>query len=221
MFLRRYRRLYVGLPMLMLALLVGVHSSAAQTAPAPITSNFDADTEGWTTRFINNQANPPVPVWQETGGNPGGYIQGQDTQNGPQWYWVAPAKFYGDRSAAYGNELTFDLTTTDIRNPIREIPSVIMSGGGLTIEYPTSVLPTQQWTTIRIRLDETAGWTTRSSGGTPGTPVTADQMRAVLASLTSLQLRAEYNFGPDINSLDNVVFGAPTEEISYLPIVQR
>lgn len=59
-------------------------------------STFDSGAEDWTTVGATS------PVWEPTGGNPGGHIWAEDSVGGPPWFFVAPSKFLGDMSAAFG-----------------------------------------------------------------------------------------------------------------------
>lgn len=81
-----------------------VHNSFSQ-----ITSTFDVNNDGWTTINANGD---PTPTYSSTGGNPGGNIQAFDLPVGasvPIPYFVAPAKFLGNRSFSYGKNLRFDI----------------------------------------------------------------------------------------------------------------
>jgi alkaline phosphatase D len=79
--------------------------AAASTASAAITSTFDIDSDGWSA--IGDSAAPVQ--WVAAGGNPGGHIEILDAVLGGVTYFQAPAKFLGNKSAALGTALTFDL----------------------------------------------------------------------------------------------------------------
>src|SRR4051812_50196857 len=70
-------------------------------------STFDANDDGWIANELGGSNN--TLTYHATGGNPGGYLNALDIEDGRTWSWVAPAKFLGNDSAAYGGTLTFDL----------------------------------------------------------------------------------------------------------------
>lgn len=161
-------------------------------------STFDTDAEGW--RIVGDaQEGSADPAFNAEGGNPGGYIDATDDVAGGTWYFRAPASWAGDASAAYGGTLEFDLFVTDIASPFSE-PDVILEGGGLSLTFDVPSDPGTAWTHFSVPLTESAGWIDSATGAAP----TADQFRSVLASLSGLEIRGEYNTGPDTGSLDNV-----------------
>jgi Laminin B (Domain IV)/PEP-CTERM motif len=77
---------------------------------------------------------------------------------------------------------------------------------GLTLGYDASAYPLLGiWNHFDIPLTA-AGW---DVGGSGGPAATEAQMQAVLSNLTSLRIRGEFNTGPDLAFLDNVVLRAP------------
>lgn len=173
--------------------------SAALCGPAfGVTSSFDTDSEGW--QAIGDVAG--TLNWSATGGNPGGHVSITDLTTGGVTYFVAPAKFLGDQSAAYGTTLGFDLMQVYSGGPNQfNAEDVILQSASLTLVYDTSVNPANgSWTSYAVPL-AAGGWKVSSLAG----PVaTAQQMQSVLANLTGLRIRAEYQTGPDLDRLDNV-----------------
>jgi hypothetical protein len=148
------------------------------------------------------------PTLDREGGNPGGNICGVDHAFGDTWYFVAPAKFQGDASGAWGKRLTFDLKQYTIYNQIRG-RDVVLNGGGLAVANNMRFAPGLDWTPYAFTLDDTSGWIIDDPGG-HGPAATEAQLRAVLGSLTSLRIRGEYVDGElDKACLDNVYFGRP------------
>ena len=134
---------------LLLSLTVGVVIIPGRAQPAtaqaeqglPVaTSDFNDGAEGWRTVFANGQPNPPVPRYHAEGGNPGGHLSATDNERGPQWYWLAPAKFLGDVSRAYRYELNFDLKQSDPSQQT-DAPDIILVGGGLKLTLNTGYNP--------------------------------------------------------------------------------
>jgi hypothetical protein len=183
--------------------LAGGHSSNGD-----ITSTFESTDEGWVA-----QGDVAVPVtWTAAGGNPRGHVQVVDSVSGGVMYFVAPAKFRGDRSSSYGRLLRFDLrqSYTGAANQFDD-RDLILVGGGLTLVFDTAQNPTNgAWSSYSVPLAP-GGWRITSLGGAIATEA---QIRAALASVTSLSIRAEYQTGSDTDSLDNVVLEeCPSEDL--------
>jgi hypothetical protein len=163
------------------------------------TSNFNTDAEGWTS-FGDGS---PVQ-WRATGGNPDGHIAVGDNLQGDTWFFLAPTKFLGDASAAYGEFLSFDLRQNVTTNQYND-RDVILTGAGMTLIYDTPVNPaTSGFTSYSVPLVGAAGWT---FGSLSGRAATEAEMQTVLGDLTSLRIRGEYSGGLDQGFLDNVVLG--------------
>ncbi|HVZ37075.1 MAG TPA: laminin B domain-containing protein [Polyangiaceae bacterium] len=167
----------------------------------PVRSTFDANDEGWIIGQ-NSQAGDTTPVYASTGGNPGGYISAVDAEASLTWNFYAPSAFRGDHSSMFGKTLSFDLKTTAISSPF-SAPDVVLEGGGLLLVYDLSADPGTDWTHYSAPLSA-QGWHVDSlSGAEP----TSEQFQAVLADITGLTIRGEYNLGADTGSLDNVELG--------------
>jgi hypothetical protein len=199
------------------AVVVGLVLLSARAALADshviVSSTFDTDAEGWVVKDLAfpNPGVPPAPlntftpVYQPTGGNPGGYLSLVDpTAN--SWYWYAPAKFLGDRHAAYGGTLSFDLAVTGTGAPFDE-EDVILVGGGVTVVFTLPARPGTGFTSYQAMLTE-AGWTRDTRSGPAATPA---DMQTVLGALTDIYIRGEYLLASDdVGRIDNVVMTAPT-----------
>jgi len=179
----------------------------ALTGPAEagytIKSTFNTDAEGWT---VVGGSGLSVG-YNATGGNPGGYISVTDTIGGTQpWYWSAPDKFLGSMNNFAGGTLSFDL-----RQHLQpgesvnqyDASDVVLKGGGLTLVHEVHLNPAMDgtWTHYGVDLSE-VGW---HIGTEAGIAATAADMTQVLSSLTRLGIRGEYQNGPNIGDLDNVV----------------
>jgi len=136
-----------------------------------------------------------------SGGNPDGYISAEDAKEASPWYWSAPAKFLGDKSVAYGGELIFDLRQSRIDNPGQTTIDVILSGGGITLDFDESYNPGTQWTRYTIRLDVSAEWKITGSNQA----ATRADLARVLKSLEELKILGDYRVGKGNCDLDNVM----------------
>lgn len=180
-------------------LILAVFAAVAAAATPLVASRFNVNGEGW---LVAGDATSATPTYVAGGGNPGGYLSSTDSAVGGVTYWVAPAKFRGNKSAAYDGFLTFDLrqSATDTQFDTND---VVIAGDGLTLAHDTAVNPAAApaWTNYRVRLR--ASQFADVTSGTPE-PATKRDVQRVLGSITSLQIRAEYRTGPDTDDLDNV-----------------
>jgi hypothetical protein len=177
------------------------------SAPAvelPVVSTFDSGDEGWRVQG-GNLPEPTQPQYEPFGG----YIL---SQAGGEWYWIAPAAFRGDFSAAYNGDLEFDLTW----NPDKPCGSkdyedfVFLSGGGYTIWHEAPTLPTETPTGYSLRLHESESWYLKDTN----TRVTKLQLMALLSDLSQVKIRGNFwhskNQGCEaLGTLDNVAIESP------------
>ncbi len=157
-------------------------------------STFDTGNECWQVGDLTGTGSVLSPTYFSSGGNPGGFIRAQDV-----FWWtsfIAPSSFLGDMSAAYGGQLRFQ--QLELPNSGGPAPSVALVGAGLQLGY-AGILPGTDWTTVVVPLIP-GGWV---KYGTL-TPATAEELLAVLSSLTALRINADYLDGPDQVDLDNV-----------------
>jgi len=180
------------LPILIAAALMAVRTTAA-------TSTFNTGTEGWTA-FGDVVG---VLNFDATNGHPGGCAWVDDQASGGVMYYRAPSAFLGNKSAAYGTNLTFDLFQSYSGNADQfNDADVILSGSGLTLAFDTEYNPTNNaWTSYSVLLSESAGW---HLGSLSGAVATKSEVQSVLSNLSSLSIRAEYQTGADIDRIDNV-----------------
>lgn len=169
---------------------------STQAMAASITSTFDIDADGW---LVSGDATSGVPDYVASGGNPGGFIEADDTVSGGVWYFQAPGKFLGDMSGAYGQTLSFDLTQ-DGRGSQFSASDIILDGGGIqiTLDSLANPLPLGDWVSYAVVLDESDSW---MNGGIAATQ---SDIQTVLGALTRLRIRGEYISGSDTGGLDNV-----------------
>lgn len=171
--------------------------------PIIVESRFAADREGWTT--WTDLGATFTPTWVASGGNPGGYIQQSDPDAG-YFYFRAPAAYLGNRSAAVGGTLSFDLRESS-NGTLNDQPDVILRGGGIEIFYDTYNNPeTNRFLRYHVLLSHTAQW---HVGSLAGPLASAAQVQQVLGDLTDLLIRGEYVSGSETTRLDNVVLRQP------------
>ncbi len=190
------------------ALLAAVCSLSLPSLAA--TSDFATDSEGWTAM---GDSEGPL-TWADSGGNPGGHVLIDDRTVGGVTYFVAPAKFLGNQSAAVGSLLSFDLKQVypGAANQF-DSPDVVLKGAGLTLAFDIATHPTNGgWTSYAVPL--TAGaWRLDSL---TGALATSAQLGDVLANLSGLSIRAEYQTGADTGYLDNVALVPEPASVALL-----
>jgi hypothetical protein len=193
--------------MLMLgAGLLCVSSVASAASPTVLASEgFDAGTDGW--QAVNGSMNYQ---WQSSGGNPGGYVSGQDASGTQLWFFAAPAGsgFIGDLTAAYGGTLSFSERLLSI-NPTTQTAQVqIVDGGGSLLSFHSnSYTPEFGWTSLAISLSADAGggtWSYFTSASSAGTPATASEMMSVLSDVTAFRILGDYRSAGEITGLDSI-----------------
>ena len=154
-----------------------------------------------------------------TGGNPDGYIThteycGSTLISNGSWYFVAPAKFRGNKSSLFGKRLNFDLKSSYTSFGVGFIRGfAVLSSGDKHIFVRTFVYaaPDEAWTHYSIPLSTNLlsnPWRVSTSKFLSSSEQATDiDIKEVLANLTDLRILGDY--GKDATTgLDNVVLGA-------------
>jgi hypothetical protein len=162
--------------------------STAPVSAATIVSDFNSGTDGWTA--FDAVTNDYSANWQNSGGNPGGYLQGLETNAlGGTGYYIAPAKFLGNLSAYAGGTLSWDIKVVTGTSYFNDV-DLIISGGGSSASWSSNVNPVGQgWYHIEVQLNQA------TLGG---------NLATILSNVTKLQIRGEYINGTEAEGLDNV-----------------
>jgi Notch-like protein len=155
-----------------------------------VESRFDATTEGWT--YEGDGSNVRLS---------GGALAMTDAGDGRIWAFIAPAKFRGNFSAAYGGALSYRFRVS-ARNITGSDAVTITGANGIAMQRSTAY-PTTAFTTYSLPL--VAGAWTNASGGAV---LTEAQIRGVLQDVTRLRIRGEYANTTDIGYLDDVVISS-------------
>lgn len=190
--------------------------AAFPAAVAAQTTTFEGTSDGWfgVTLPYPAPGNPPtelatttVITLQAAGGNPDGYLRMVDPDGslpvGHTQYWKAPPSFLGDRSAWLGGVLRYDVRVFTTLGTFTQ-EDVLLTGNGLTLAWTAGAAPSPNvWTTFAVPL-QAGSWRV---GTRTGPFASQAQLASVLASVTSLYLRGEFQNGPDTMGLDNVAYG--------------
>lgn len=171
-----------------------------ESQPHPtVTSTFDTNDDGWKIQG-GEFTNVASPSWNSGGG----YIT---IYGDSDWFWIAPAKFHGDFSAAYGKTLSFDQffdkdkTYTPFGNYDERRKWVVINGGGYSLYY-TRYQTTEIFTHYAVRLLETEDWFDETTDN----HATKTQMMAVLKNLSQVKIKGVLTYEGS-GGLDNVVLG--------------
>lgn len=172
-----------------------------------VSSTFDVDNEGWR---VTGRVDSDIPRWTATDGHPGGAISASFKPSGGgsrTGYFIAPAKFLGDMSAAYGGVLQFDLYSQHNYGPKGSWLCILTGGNGLQVVYEPPDGKASGWQLFRLRLDPSGGWKRLDTEQV----VSAEEMLELLGNLTDLRIRGEYpaNSRGQEGRLDNVQIEAP------------
>jgi hypothetical protein len=184
-------------------------------------STFDTSDEGWSmySEACANDFNSPT--YLPTGGNPGGFIRGADTEpSGPEdqcvWGAFAPGGFTGNLTANYGGTLSYDLRNSS--------PSSQFGGGYAlfaadqsSIQNIGSTGPPSAgaWTDYSFTLTEDdPGAIYYDSTFTPVGPPTQAQYLSVLSQVAALIVIGDLDSTSQGEStdFDNVLLDEPGSE---------
>ena len=181
---------------------VRVQHADGQSAPASsarilIRHEFNESSEGWRLTTDTGSADADFAA---AGGDPGGRIAGRDEEIGETWYFRAPLAVLQHLRAAEDGIISFSLRqSTNVDGGFLDDDVVIIGETGrLGYRFGRGSAPGTAWKRFSVRLSASAGWTWNGSG-----PATPAQLRSVLASPLSLEIRGEYTTGPDEGFLDN------------------
>jgi hypothetical protein len=173
-------------------------------------STFDAlDSEGWTLGPALTLSNGPAP---NGSGKEATALWAPDFHCGylryetPATSWLAPPKFRGNQSAAYGGFFEFALRQSQV--------TVLLRGAGLSLQFQSNLIPpsTGLWANYRIPLTAN-GWTVN------GRQATELELMQALAALTSLEILTPAPTFAGGGDLDDVALVGPVvDTVPYLVI---
>lgn len=140
--------------------------------------------------------------------------------DGPGRDDVVLEPYDSDQSAAFGGTLEWSLKVFDgDTTRWNSVPVATIKGAnGVNLTYRASdaETPGSDWTNYAVSLSDQGGWYV-GGGNTPsapiGTPATNDQIKAVLANVSSVEVRpALYSNAPDWETVgvDSFAIRTPT-----------
>ncbi len=158
---------------------------------ASVESTFSGGTEGWT--IVDNGDNAP-PVARN------GAIHGKEDEGDIDWFYVAPAKFLGDKSGFHGGTISFYLAQAQTDSQF-DAPDIRLIGANMTLTADAGSNPGKAWTRYDVALNLAGNW----HNSTQDRTATEADLKRVLQNLAALQIRGEFRIGEDASSLDTVV----------------
>jgi hypothetical protein len=132
-----------------------------------------------------------------TGGNPGGYIQTVMPYGGEGWEFIAPARYLGNRSGAYGQTITFDVRQVGSSDWLR----IDIYGNGVYLTRYLSV-PGSTWSSYSVLVSASGGWINLVTGQ----PATATEISTALSSITQISVHGYTSPSSSVTAgLDNFI----------------
>lgn len=185
------------------------YSAMAQPLLVLASSHFD-DTnnpfDGW------RGTNSPTYQTNMLGGatsNSVGYLRLVETKgDGQTMYFVAPAKFLGDKRAAYNGVLRLAHRQDATSQQTGGGNFVLLGSSNTLLSFSLRGTPSTTWTSFEIPLNENVGWINTTSN----TFATQEDFQRVMLSVNRLWIRAEYSTqNTDQSDLDDVeLLGRPS-----------
>jgi Laminin B (Domain IV) len=192
------RRPFTRSPLAALVAAAAITACAAAGASDPplVAHTFDTSDEGW---LIAGDTQTRRPDFHPTGGQSGGFIVGDDEALGETWYFRAPDEVLRRLPSAFGGRISYSLKQSDATPGYLDDDVVIVGPAG-RLSYRFAKEPGTDWTDFSVDLRPSVGWQWNWNRD-----ATADQIRSVLANASRLEIRGEYQTGPDEGGLDTFV----------------
>ncbi len=189
----------------LLLLSVAAYPSYAQArAGATLVSHdFSESAQGWR---ISGDTDTMTPVFNPNGGQDGGgCIEGTDQALGETWYFTAPNGVVARLPEAVNGTLSYWLKQSGALISLNDDDIVIVGRAG-RLSYRFQQAPGTDWTPMSVRLSASDPWMWNWNRR-----ATQEQVEAVLATATRLEIRGEYVTGDDHASMDTFLLsGAPS-----------
>jgi hypothetical protein len=175
---------------------------AAPASAIVASSAFTTDTEEWTGLDApsgGGTGTPFTPVWVAEDGDPGGFIQFQDQDQGTDetvGFFIAPGPFLGSASANYGGTISFSLRTNAAPD---ETLAVVLSGGGRTLTRSFVGPEAGIWTARSATITADGTWFDGQE------PATLQDFAVVLPNLVRVAVVADVQTAAaEVTDLDTV-----------------
>jgi len=153
-----------------------------------LVSCFDLGDEGW------REGRDVSLSWSEAGGDPGGFLLGDDRGSGQTWYYVSPPSWAGNWTPYVGGTLSFELKVVDSGNGSSIFGDVVRIYGrdGSYLSWSCDP-PGASWTRRQVYLVPSSF---RESG---------KSFDSIMRDVSEVWIRGEYSNMKDAGGLDNVM----------------
>ena len=160
---------------------------------ANLVSTFDSDNQSWTGDDpTNHDWTASASSWQSTGGNPGGFLEGQETNpTGGTGYYMAPSDWLGNWSQYINGTLKYDIEIISGTSYFSDNDVIVCNGSNCMYLTDTSSY-WSGWKTFDVTLNSTSFGTTSTN------------FNNIMSDVTSFWIRGEYIDGSEAEGLDNV-----------------
>ncbi len=169
-----------------------VEITTNQTVHTTLQSTFDTDDEDW------RPYDDVTLTWKPTGGNPGGYLFGDDWADGRTYRFATPLSWAGDWRAF--NKLSFDLKFFSGSSTATEDVVTIRGANGRSMSWQAKA-PTSSWTHYEIGLYPASFGVDQST------------FDGIMAHVTEMLILGEYVYGDESEGLDNVILSSDAPNI--------
>ncbi len=175
-----------------------------------LTSTFDLGDEGWSSVGGANVS------WMERGGNPGGFLLGEDADENSTWRYVSPKSWSGNWTPYIDDSLSFDIRLIDDDDGFNlNFDDILMiyALNGTFVAWPGSRVP---WP----GEPERGVWTHYEIALTPDSfGVNESDFLEVMEQVDNISIRGEYSDGRDLEGLDNVMVTPPRNDTADRPTI--
>ncbi|KUK45215.1 MAG: laminin B domain-containing protein [Methanothrix sp.] len=132
--------------------------------------------------------------WREVGGDPGGFLLGEDRGSGQTWYYVSPLSWAGNWTPYIGGTLSFELKVVDSGNGSSIFGDVVRICGrdGSYLSWSCDP-PGAAWTRRQVTL---APSSFKEVGGS---------FDSIMKDVSEVWIRGEYSNMRDVGGIDNVM----------------
>ena len=199
--LRRIRlRGQVGVAVIALVALVTVGAAAAsQQIAITRSSTFDSSNEGW---VVNDNGNYSSATWISSGGNPGGFIEGQLDPPDYGLFQSSVGGWAGNAVADYGGTLTVDVGGSE-NDPSADV-SVGFFSNNSSVAPCEDLGSNEGWSTDAVTLD-----TSHLVDCDTSKPLTGPQASAALAGFQAMFVYIKGTGTIDTFGIDNAALSGP------------
>ena len=183
---------------------VGV-AAASQQLAITRSSTFDASNEGW---VVNDNGNLSAATWISSGGNPGGFIEGQLDPPNYGLFQSAVGAWAGNAVDDYGGTLTVDVGGAE-NDPSADV-SVGFFSNNSSVAPCEDLGSNEGWSTDAVTLD-----TSHLVQCGTSTPLTGAQASAALAGFQAMFVYIVGSGTSDTFGIDNAALSGPQSAGSH------